>query len=125
MEKTNTEGGIRQTAKGTSMITKTVVAMERDGLDVRTFVLNFHVSSESFDIVAAAKAAAKEYCLTEEGKRIYEGNCNCFNWGDFDAYVPQDICRRHGFAKIESPIPDELVDFDEQLVDECDIFPVE
>ena len=121
MKTTNTESGIRQAAKGTSIITKTVVAMERDGLDVRTIVLNFEVSSEIFDIVAAAKAAAKEYCLTEEGKRTYEGNCNCFNWGDFDAYVPQNICRRHGFAKIEPPVPDVFVDFDEQLVDEYEI----
>ena len=104
---------------------RTITAQERDGLNIRVLTLNFEVPNEAFDIVAAVKAAAKEYCLTEEGKKAYEGNCNCFNWGDFDAHVPQDICRKHGFAKIESLTNDLLVDFDEQLVNEYDIFPEE
>ena len=97
---------------------KSVVALDRDGLDVNVMVLNFEVPDKDFDIEAAARAAALEYCQTEEGRTTYIGNCDSFNWGDFYTCVPQNICRRHGFAHVEPPVADILVDFNEQLVDE-------
>lgn len=100
---------------------KIIVATEADGLDTRTFVLGVEVEDENIDIEKAIKDACKEYCLTEEGKRTYEGNCNNFNFGDLDAYVPNEICEKYGFKKVYLDIAGEF-NFDEQLVDENDIF---
>lgn len=103
---------------------KIIVATEADGLDTRTFVLGVEIEDENLDIEQAVKNACKEYCLTEEGRKTYEGNCNSFNWGDLDAYVPNEICERHGFKKVWLRIAGEY-NFDQQLVDETDIFPEE
>ncbi len=104
---------------------RTVTAIERDGLDVRVLVLNFDVPSKEFDLMAAVKAAALEYCQTEDGKKTYNYNCRCFNWADFEMNVPNEICAKHGFTVLESPVSDLVVDWDEQLVDEAEVYPEE
>lgn len=103
---------------------KIIVATEADGLDTTNLVMVLDVDSEDINIEQAVLKACKEYCLTDEGKRTFEGNCNCFNWGDFDAYVPNEICQKYGFRKVESNVAEEF-NFDQQLVDEYDIFPEE
>ena len=101
---------------------RTIIAMERDGLDVRILTLNFDVPGKDFDLCSAVKAACLEYCQTDAGKKIFEGNCNCFNWADFDVHVPGAICEKHGFKKVPAETADFIVNFDEQLVDENDVF---
>lgn len=96
---------------------KIITATEIDGLNTRTFVIGLDVFDENINIEQAIKNACTEYCLTEEGKRTYEDNGNCFNWGDFDTYVPNEICERHGFKKTWLNIAPEF-NFDQQLVDE-------
>lgn len=103
---------------------KIIVATEADGLDTRTFVLGLDIFNENINIEQAVKDACKEYCMTEDGKKTYEGNCNSFNWGDLDAHVPDEICERHGFKKLWLDIAGEF-NFDQQLVDEDEIFPYE
>lgn len=105
-------------------MTKIIVATETYGCETRNLVIVLDVFDENINIEQAVSDACKEYCLTDEGKRTYEGNCNCFNWGDFDAYVPDEICERHGFRKVDSVSAEEFI-FDQQLVDENDIFPEE
>lgn len=102
----------------------TLPVIKRDGLNVKTMVLTLDVD-EGIDIDAAIRAACTEYCKTEEGKRTYEGNCNSFNYGDFEAHVPNSICGNYGFRKIDSVIIETERDFNEQLVDEFEIFPEE
>lgn len=101
---------------------KTIVAMQRDGVCVQVFAMNFEVPDGDFDLRAAVKAACTEYCQTKEGRETYEGNCNNFNWGDFDAYVPDELCEKHGFKRLRTEVSDEVVDFDELLVDDDDVF---
>ena len=96
---------------------RTITALEHEGMDVRVLVLNFEVPNEEFDLMAAVKAAALEYCQTEEGKKTYEYNCRNFNWADFEMNVPDEICARHGFSVLASPVADLVVDWDEQLVE--------
>jgi len=103
---------------------KIIVATETDGLKTTNLVMVLDVDNENINIQQAVSNACKEYCLTEEGKETFERNCNCFNWGDFDTHVPNEICQKHGFRKVESNVAEEF-DFDQQLVDECDIFPEE
>ena len=104
---------------------KTIIALEQDGFDTRVLVLNFDVPNKEFNLKAAVEAAAVEYCQTVEGRETYEGNCGCFNWGDFDAHVTDEICQKHGFRKLAAESSDEIVNFDEQLVGESEIYPEE
>ena len=53
-----------------------------------------------------------------EGKKLYIGNCHNFNYGDFEAYVPNSICEKHGIHKIDANMTDIEVNFDTDLVDE-------
>lgn len=102
---------------------KIITATETEGCETRNLTMIFEVE-DSINLYEAIKAACQDYCLTEEGKRTYEGNCNAFNWGDFDVYVPDAICQKHGFKKLNSVMAEEYI-FDEQLVSETDVFPEE
>ena len=93
--------------------------IDRDGMDVKTMVLTLDVD-EGINIKEAVKSACAEYCKTEEGRKTYAGNCNNFNWGDFEAYVPNSICGNHGIRKIDLFMYEDEIDFNEQLVDEDD-----
>ena len=99
---------------------RTIVAIERDGMDVRVLALNFEVPNADFDLKAAVKAACTEYCNTEAGRRTYAYNCNSFNWADFAMSVPAEICEKHGFKLVQSGVADEDVDWDEELVDDIE-----
>lgn len=101
---------------------RTIVAIERDGMDVRVLALNFEVPNAEFDFKAAVKAACTEYCQTEEGRATYEYNCSSFNWADFAMSVPAEICKKHGFELIRSDVADEDVDWDEELVNPNDVY---
>lgn len=96
---------------------QTIVAIERDGMDVRAISLSFDVPDQEFDLVSAVKSAALAYCKTDKGKAIYEYNCSLFNWADFDA-VPSEFCEQYGFKKVDAALGDIIVDWDEQLVDD-------
>lgn len=102
---------------------KTIVAVDRDGLDVRITVLNFEVPTPDFDLRAAVSAAVKEFCATDAGKAVYKHNCRSFNWGDFDLHVSSEFCEAHGFRKLVSSLPDNAVDFNEELISEEAVFP--
>lgn len=108
-------------------ITKTITTTEIDeDLNIRCLAFVCEVSDAKIDLIAAMKAAAKDFCLSDEGKRVYSGNCHCFNWGDFALYVPESYQRQHGFI-VTNIIGDDAIirDFNEQLVCEQDIFPEE
>jgi len=104
---------------------RTIIATERDGLNTRSISIQLYVFEPGLNIHDAIVAACTDYCKTEEGRKTYEGNCCSFNWGDFEAYVPNDICSKHGFIKVDTDIQETEVNFDEQLVNETDIFPEE
>lgn len=101
-----------------------IAAVEAVGCDTKTIIIELLVSPDVTDVTKAIRNACTEYCKTNEGKKTFEGNCNCFNWGDFDTYVPSDILKRHGIIKLDSTPSTEVI-FDEMLVDEFDIFEEE
>ena len=100
---------------------KTIIAIERDGLDIRALALNFEVPSIDFDLKAAVRAACTEYCQTEQGLATYRYNCHSFNWADFAMSVPNEICEKHGFKLVKADVNDEEVEWDEELVNPDDI----
>lgn len=100
---------------------RTVVATERDGIDVKVITLQFDVPSKDFDLISAVKNAATDYCKTEEGRKIYNYNCSYFNLADFAMNVPSEFCEKYGFKMFDQVCNDIEVDWDEQLVDESEI----
>lgn len=99
---------------------RTVVAREMNGIEGRILVLNFEVPGEAFDLFKAVRKACREYCETPDGQRVFQGNCDYFNWEDFATHVPEEICRRHGFSLVRSVQPDLFVDLAEALVEYFD-----
>ena len=100
---------------------RNIVAIERDGFKVRTLTIVCEVPSKDFDLISAAKKAATDFCKTNEGREVYIGNCDCFNWADFEVYVPNSFCEIHGFRKVDSVLSDNEVVWDEQIVDESEL----
>lgn len=99
---------------------RSVVAVERDGFDVRTLAMVFRILSDDpgFNLAKAVKEASTQYVLTEDGRKVYNYNCSHFNWADFFSNVPNDVCRQHGFEKVDSVYAEEDVEWDECLVDD-------
>ena len=106
---------------------RTVVAIERDGMDVRVLSLLFEVPHKGFDLRAAVIKAATEYCQTEEGRNLYRYNCSCFNWADFASAIPAELCQKHGFRRVDWDMcePDIIADWDEHLVDDSQLSDLE
>ena len=96
---------------------RTITAIEREGMDVLSLTMVFEVANTEFDLIAAAMAAATDDCKTAEGCEIFSRNRESFNWADLDMYVPNKICEKHGFKKVDSCLS-EVVDWNGQLVDE-------
>lgn len=103
----------------------TEYGVENHGLNNNTIALDITIENDAWsddDVLNAIKDAAKDYCLTDYGKQTYDGNCNNFNIGDLMTYVPEAILQQHGIVHIKEK--DTIaIDFNEQLVDEEDIFP--
>ncbi len=107
-------------------VLKTIAASTVAYEEEQIITLSFEVPDANFDLIEACKKAAVAYCKTEEGYKVFtENNCHCFNWADFDLYVPNSIMEQFGFRKIEGVNTDYIVDFDEQLVLEKDVSPSE
>jgi len=99
---------------------RNIVAVEYDGRETMALSISFEVPDNEFDLVVAARKAATDFCKTEAGKAIYEYNCSCFNWADFEMSVPNSFCEKYGFRKVDSVLNDIIVDWDEHVVDDFD-----
>lgn len=98
-----------------------ITAIERDGFDVRTLTVICEVPSKDFDLKEAIRKASLEYVLTPGGSKIYAYNCRCFNLADFSANVPNSICEKYGFTKLDDVYSENEIDWDEQFVSDEDI----
>lgn len=83
-----------------------IPACEQDGLHMRgfCFFINAKDGMTPDDVLEAIKQACVEYCSTPEGRKVYEDNCKHFNYGDFDTYVPNSICKNTVSARIRQNI---------------------
>lgn len=95
-----------------------IIAMESEGMETRVIAIVLRIIDENIDIKEAVRAACTEYVQTKAGFNTYEYNCNYFDWADFEMNVPNYICRRHGFEKVDSIMALDDVAWGEQLVDE-------
>ena len=96
---------------------KSLIVVQRDTRDV--FSILFEVPDDNFDLLAAAKAAAMDFCKTPEGRDVFDGDS--FGWYDFMTNVPNEFCEKHGFKMVKTVGSDEIVDWDESLVYEDDL----
>lgn len=82
-----------------------------------SIVLSVTSLEKNINIEKAIHSACEEYISTDEGKKVYADNGNCFNWGDFAANVPNDLCRKYGFIIDNVLHSDMVVELNDQLVD--------
>lgn len=96
---------------------QTIIA-EHNEVDDR-FRLGIVVESkdESIDILSAMRAAAAEFCATDEGRAEVESNGGSFNWGDMVNSVGEELCSKHGFRIVDTFVTELIVDHNELLND--------
>ena len=94
-----------------------IIAIEQDGMDTRAIVIPCELLSDNpdFDLMDAVKKATAHFLRTDAGYSVYEENNACFNWGDFAAEVPNEICMIYGFRKEEEGVCNVIRDLNEQL----------
>lgn len=86
-------------------------------------VMKIETPDGEFDLIAAAKAAALEYCRTEQGKTHFCMDCDRFNWASFAHDMPSEFCERHGFKILETQsFSGRIVDWRESLASPEDVY---
>ncbi len=65
-------------------------------------ILQFEVPTEDFDLKRAIREACVEYCKTEDGWEKYSAS-KVFDVNSFLTYVPDIICKKHKFWRIQKP----------------------
>lgn len=117
---------MKNTTKNITIIAQDIGA-DNHGLENSTTAFDITVDSSWSEeqVMSALHDITKEYCLTKDGRKTYESNCNCFNIGDLTLYVPTEMFIKHGiYPKFRTNPTDAIsIDFNEQLVKESDIFP--
>ena len=110
------------------MVTKSIKAVELDGGREYEKIMVFSVDElVCVDLMEAVQAACDEYVTTEEGDMVYQRNAQTFDWMDFWENVPNDLCKKYGFVKIDDVVPDFTDHMGRQLVGETGVcqFPLE
>lgn len=95
---------------------------EEDGSD--TVVFHVNVLKKGLDVEDAVRAAIVDYLHTEEGyNRCSDEERHYFDWYNVVDYLPNNICRKHGFEIVSPAIPhDYCVDTQENLVKYNELF---
>ena len=93
---------------------KTIFAIEPE---TGTGIAIVFEAAVEVDLKAAVKAAVQEFIQTEAGQKVYQQNCEAFNWGDLVNELPEELCVKHGFYISQSLTADEIVDLNEQLAE--------
>lgn len=71
-------------------------------LETGTKTLVLEKLDPKIDIYKAIREATYEYLLTNEGFQIWQKKKHQFSYANFKRYVPNEICEKHGFRKLES-----------------------
>lgn len=99
-----------------------IVAADKNSLDDEPLVIAIRILSndEDFNVIKAVRAACAEYVKTSDGSETLRANSGRFNWDDFESEVPNDICREHGFEKVQDAQFYIGVNLGEQMVENSD-----
>lgn len=95
------------------MAYQTIVAVERDGLDLNILSVQFEVPDDAaFDLMTAISHAVEDFAETEDGDRILAYNSGYFNLADVVISLPREFCERHGFKILDGSRADIIIDWD-------------
>lgn len=78
-----------------------LTAVSMDGMDEITTPMPI-MALQDGDPMEMIKAASIEYCRTRQGLADYDGNGRNFDLADFWYQVPNALCVKHGFKKLDS-----------------------
>lgn len=90
----------------------------------KTFVdieLLVNEDMEYEQVLEAIRLSSVDYCRTDIGKKVFEHNCEQFNYLDFEFYVDNTFCMKYGIKKTKLNIENIEVDANTTLVFEEDI----
>lgn len=65
-----------------------ITATEVRGTETYSTIYAFNIYDESIDLQEAVKKAAAAYINTDAGYKVYQHNCQCFNWEIFSYMFP-------------------------------------
>lgn len=101
---------------------KFLILSDRDGTDEEYHIIKVNTDLNRDELLEAMKAASTEFVKTKAGKKLYEYNCESFNYGDLIESVPDRICKKHGF-EIMKEINEEIYKdgFNTHLVDDNEL----
>ena len=81
--------------------------------------IKIEVTKQNIDLKQAIKDACREFIVTPEGLKLYSKNHEQFNWQHFAANVPNAICEKYGFKKVQTDNENVLYEkWNESLVDQ-------
>lgn len=87
-----------------------------DGTTVTPYTIRALSNEEELNVERAIKDACKDYLNTEEGKKVLADNSGYFNIGDFMLNVPDEICKKYGFVKVDVTATQFVINEDENLI---------
>ena len=98
---------------------KTLVAIHDGGNnDKLALILTLDYDPEThpnFDPESAIQAACAEFLHTDRGAKALEETCKSFNYGDFVSYVPDTLCKKHGFTIHASEVVHDIINHNNDL----------
>lgn len=97
---------------------------EKDGIECTSFIF-FVDPGVCTDLVDAIKKASDDFVNTEYGNQVYQMNGQRFDWIDFYQNVPNEICSKYGFQKLEEKKANYVVDMDVKLLSENPAFSLD
>lgn len=95
---------------------KAVVATDPKTGDTLIILLRVLSDDPEFDLEYAVSSACRHYVQTPTGIILLQSLHGIFDWGTFDTYVPNEICRKYGFERITGDDHILEVQWDEQLL---------
>ena len=74
-----------------------------------------HTVGASSKLEGRMRKAVAEYLTTDEGRKVFDENGECFNWLDAYLHVPDEIWHRHGINEVTMQTADLHFDMHEVL----------
>ena len=99
--------------------TEIITATEYADGEQRALTIILNADSEKFCFPESIKKAVNDYLSIPCGKEYLEETNGSFNWGDV-CVLPYEICKKHGFEIKDYFVSEEVVDWNEQLIEDPD-----
>lgn len=109
-------GKVREVSNEDSSDTKVILAIDQCEENCHILPIAVRVTNEAKckDIHRSVHDACNEWISTKEGRRLYKQNNGTWDWEDFQKHVPNFICEKYGFVKLDAE--SERFVLDEQLI---------